>query len=171
MKGKFVPIPGIWKVSWHSWCLILILLRYPCKLNPVPPDAIQAQQSSDRVHELIPGNTVSTVNCLQSILLLWSNAKMILRCNKNLHNNSGCIHLPSACWCSHICTAALLAGQLGVPALPSGYMTSYFWAMKFTIWITALELNWANTEKLRCEKRTIVALQRGTMQILLKQNL
>lgn len=41
--------------------------------------------------------------------------------------------------------------------------------MKFTIRITALELNWANAEKLRCEKRTIVALQRGAMQILLKQ--
>lgn len=67
------------------------------------------------------------------------------------------------------CKAALQAGQLGVRDLPSGYMRSYFWAMKFTIRITALELNWANAEKLRCEKWTIVALQRGAMQILLKQ--
>ena len=89
MKGKLVPIPGVWKVSWHSWCLILILFRYPCKLHPVTPDAIQPQQSSDGVHELIPGDTLSTVTCLHSILLLWSSAKMRLRYNKNHHNNIG----------------------------------------------------------------------------------
>lgn len=117
------------------------------------------------------GHSLHTVTCLQSILLLWSNAKMRLRYNKNHHNNMG------VSICHQLAGAHTYARQLSkLGSLVCGTYHLGIWGVtSWAMWNSQSESQpWNSTGRMLKSwdvKRTIVALQRGAMQILLKNNL